>query len=469
MCVGTEAQVGQQVNRPPPAHVNQPPAANSAEEDKSSSSMFDDTIIFYNRVPKTASTSFMGVAYDLCGTNHFHVLHLNTTKNAHILSLSDQCELRSVIRFLNAKNNSPVEIHRQLVEVYGEKCMDIINVRKWCREFNEGRINVHDEQRSGRPSLPESTVARIDEMVRANRRIILEEIEDGLNEDCSHFSVHKIVSETLGYRKVSARWVPRQLKEAAGEWYNTGITKLVDRMKKRRFIENITSWSAMKPALYHGHLAFLNFDRFGVAKKPIMINILRKPLDRLVSYYYFLRNGDDFRPYLVRRRQGNKMTFDECVTAGERDCDPANLWLQVPFFCGHAAECWKVGSRWALEQAKHNLEHHYLLVGLTEQLTEFIALLEAALPRFFSGATQHFLKGIWCSVGKKGHLRRTFNKQPLLPETVAQIQKSKVWQLEEEFYQFAARQFDLVKRTTLVDNKLTDRGRNFMYEKIRPR
>ncbi|UYV61322.1 hypothetical protein LAZ67_1004344 [Cordylochernes scorpioides] len=94
--------------------------------------------------------------------------------------------------------------NRQLVEVYGEKCMDIKNVRKWCRELNEGRINVHDEQRSGRPSLPESTVARIDEMVRANRRITLE-IEDGLNEDCSHFSVHKIVSKTLGYKKVSAR------------------------------------------------------------------------------------------------------------------------------------------------------------------------------------------------------------------------------------------------------------------------
>ncbi|UYV79973.1 hypothetical protein LAZ67_18001240 [Cordylochernes scorpioides] len=124
------------------------------------------------------------------------------------------------------------ELWQMLVEVYGEKCMDIKNVRKWCREFNEGRINVHDEQRSGRPSLPESTVARIDEMVRANRRITLEEIEDGLNEDCSHFSVHKIVSETLVYRKVSARWVDKWLKEAAGEWYNTGITKLVDRMKK---------------------------------------------------------------------------------------------------------------------------------------------------------------------------------------------------------------------------------------------
>ncbi|UYV68113.1 hypothetical protein LAZ67_5003089 [Cordylochernes scorpioides] len=105
------------------------------------------------------------------------------------------------------------------------RCMDIKNVRQWCREFNEGRINVHDEQQSGRPRLPESTVARIDEMMRANRRISLEKIEDGLNIDCSHFSMHKIVSETLGYRKVSARWADKWLKEAAGEWYNTGITK----------------------------------------------------------------------------------------------------------------------------------------------------------------------------------------------------------------------------------------------------
>ncbi|UYV60570.1 hypothetical protein LAZ67_1001556 [Cordylochernes scorpioides] len=126
---------------------------------------------------------------------------------------------------VDAESNVVIErscLHSQ-DEVTPATCMDIKNVRKWCREFNEGRINVHDEQRSGRPSLPESTV---------NRRITLEEIEDGLNEDCSHFSVHKIVSETLGYRKVSARWVDKWLKEAAGEWYNTGITKLVDRMKK---------------------------------------------------------------------------------------------------------------------------------------------------------------------------------------------------------------------------------------------
>jgi hypothetical protein len=63
------------------------------------------------------------------------------------------CEVRSVIRFLNAKNTHPAEIHRQLVEVYGEGVMNEGNVRKWCCLDNGGRTDVHSEARSGRPSL----------------------------------------------------------------------------------------------------------------------------------------------------------------------------------------------------------------------------------------------------------------------------------------------------------------------------
>jgi hypothetical protein len=65
---------------------------------------------------------------------------------------SAKCEVRSIIGFLNAKGEHPAEIHKRIVAVYGN-VMNRQNVRKWCREFSEGMTDVHDEQRSGRPSL----------------------------------------------------------------------------------------------------------------------------------------------------------------------------------------------------------------------------------------------------------------------------------------------------------------------------
>ena len=53
-----------------------------------------------------------------------------------------------------------------------------------------------------------------------------------------------------------------------------------------------------------------------------------------------------------------------------------------------------MGSQWALEMAKYNLAHNYLVVGTTDQIEEFVAVLEASLPRFFAGALEFFLSGI---------------------------------------------------------------------------
>ncbi|KAJ4428572.1 hypothetical protein ANN_24616 [Periplaneta americana] len=63
------------------------------------------------------------------------------------------CEVRSVIKFLNAQGIAPIEIYRQLCQVYGPNVMSKQMVRCCCRQFSAGCQNVHDEERSGRPTI----------------------------------------------------------------------------------------------------------------------------------------------------------------------------------------------------------------------------------------------------------------------------------------------------------------------------
>jgi len=84
------------------------------------------------------------------------------------------CEIREVIRFLQAKNIQPADIHRQVCEVYREGAMSDSMVRRWCRQFESGRGNVHDGKRSGRPSVVTATlVQQIEVKISENRRFTI--------------------------------------------------------------------------------------------------------------------------------------------------------------------------------------------------------------------------------------------------------------------------------------------------------
>jgi transposase len=76
------------------------------------------------------------------------------------------CEIQSVIKFSNAKNFRPAEIYRQ---VCGEHAMSDGMVRRWCKMFSEGRMNVHDDDRSGRPSsVTADLLDQVNEKIQEN-------------------------------------------------------------------------------------------------------------------------------------------------------------------------------------------------------------------------------------------------------------------------------------------------------------
>jgi hypothetical protein len=136
--------------------------------------------------------------------------HSNSFKMATVLKEWTKQELRSVIRFQWAKEVPPVEIHRELVAVYGAN-VTTVHMRKWCREFESDRVNVMDEQRSGRPSMSADLVQDIDAAVQADRRVSIAQLEMRFN--LSRGTIWDIVHERLSYRKVCSRWVPLQLTD----------------------------------------------------------------------------------------------------------------------------------------------------------------------------------------------------------------------------------------------------------------
>ena len=87
--------------------------------------------------------------------------------------------------------------------------------------------------------------------------------------------------------------------------------------------------------------------------------------------------------------------------------------------------------------------------------------MEELLPQFFSGATK-FLDD-----SGKSHIKHTRHKDPLSEETVRKMKKTKVWKLENDFYNFALKKFHAVKTETFEQKKA--KSNFFNYEKIRPK
>ena len=114
-----------------------------------------------------------------------------------------------VIEFLHAEKIAPNDIHRRLLNVYGDQTVDVSTVRRLVARFSSGDSDVKDKPRSGRPrtAVTPRNEERLDQLIRANRRNTTRELRKELNIGCN--ALEAIVA-TLEYRKLCARWVPQR-------------------------------------------------------------------------------------------------------------------------------------------------------------------------------------------------------------------------------------------------------------------
>jgi hypothetical protein len=63
---------------------------------------------------------------------------------------------------------SAAEIHRELCAVYGQNVMSEGTVRQWCRMFKDGQQIIHDEERSGWPSVVSDLAQSVDQNICEN-------------------------------------------------------------------------------------------------------------------------------------------------------------------------------------------------------------------------------------------------------------------------------------------------------------
>ncbi|UYV84646.1 hypothetical protein LAZ67_X002944 [Cordylochernes scorpioides] len=118
---------------------------------------------------------------------------------------------RTCIKFCVKNEIKCADAFRMLTVAYGEVTLDRSNVYRRYKMFSEGREDVNDEERAGRPSTSttDEKINKVEKMILANRRITDREVAEDLN--ISIGSCHSIFINDLGMRRVAAKFVPKLL------------------------------------------------------------------------------------------------------------------------------------------------------------------------------------------------------------------------------------------------------------------
>jgi len=120
---------------------------------------------------------------------------------------------RFYIKVRTALNIQARIIHDELYSVYGDQAPFLTTVKRWSKLFREGREEIEDESRPGRP-ITETTSENIEEirlLINDDPYLTIEELQE--QTDLSYGTVHRIITDHLNLRKVTARYIPKDLTD----------------------------------------------------------------------------------------------------------------------------------------------------------------------------------------------------------------------------------------------------------------
>ncbi|XP_026848545.1 heparan sulfate 2-O-sulfotransferase pipe isoform X1 [Drosophila persimilis] len=200
-----------------------------------------------------------------------------------------------------------------------------------------------------------------------------------------------------------------------------------------------------EPSVFIKHVCFTNFTKFNLPK-PIYLNVVRDPVERVISWFYYVRAPW----YFVERKAAFpdlplphpawlKKDFETCVLSGDQECTYTqgvtvegigDHRRQSLFFCGHDYECTPFNTVGALEKAKFAVEQQYAVVGVLEDLNTTLSVLEKYVPRFFEG-----VRDIYATSAEYLTKINKNNFKPPVSESVKDIVRRNFTN-EIEFYQF---------------------------------
>jgi len=242
---------------------------------------------------------------------------------------------------------------------------------------------------------------------------------------------------------------------------------------QRKHIKEVMK-KPQRPLTYDRHVHFIDFTQF-IGVQPIWFSIIRDPVDKFVSRYFYNRGGKGILyDKMVKRNDSivKGQTKEEWIKKDIVNCiydendDECNLKpgstadLAMPYFCGQNEKCSVIKHDWALENAKLNIEKWYPVIGTLEDLETTFFVLENKLPQFFKGISKIYFEELNEPHKNRGRARRS------LPKEALDILRGKLSQ-EYELYQFIKQRLKSQSRELKLWRKNRAKIKPVFYNKER--